>query len=95
MQVDQTTYGNTYNSAIEVFQMWNSPPANVFCYPGEDDSNVTTWMGDSLSKGRIRYGRTWRDNFGGLRQAVTFVGLSGHTYSGTLFETYIRAKRVK
>lgn len=92
--VDTTTYENTYTSAIEVFNILTNPPEQLFCYPSAHDQLPVTWMGDAIG-GQLSWGRSWTDNFGGKRRAVSFIGLSGHRYSGTLFETYIRAKRCK
>ena len=56
MQVDSTTYGNTYSSAVEVFNMAFNPPENVFCYIREGTGSwlheATTWMGDRISRPR-------------------------------------------
>jgi hypothetical protein len=89
------SYINAYTSAFEVFDMLANKPERVFCYPGDRSAIVTTWTGEPLCKGLAFYGRKWRDNFGGERQSVSFTGLDGHRYHGTLYGTYIRAKRAR
>ena len=91
MSIDSVTYENAYTSALEVFLFARDKPEQVFCYP--QDGYAVTWMGDKLSQAPMCMGKKWRDNFGGDRQSVRFVGRNGCLYSGTLYGTYIRAKR--
>lgn len=102
---DHHSYINAYTSAREAFGMWTTPPEQVFCHPSNPPANIAenytyavTWTGEPLSRSPVRFGRRWKDNFGGVRQSVSFVGLSGHWYHGTRYMgsgDYIRAKRGK
>jgi hypothetical protein len=46
---------------------------------------ATNWTG--LALGNVRFGRQWRDNFGGVRVPVTVYGNNGVHYIGTYFKS--------
>lgn len=95
--IDSTTYGNCYTSAVEMFLFSRDKPDQLFCYPedGEHYGHAVNWMGERFSRVPMYRGKVWRDNFGGERQSVSFRGVNGVLYAGTLYGTYIRARRVK
>lgn len=100
--VDSTTYENAYTSAVERFCFATEAWPQIFCYPStgsEHAFQAQTWMGEPLSRPHsARFGRRWRDNFGGERQSISFVGINGYWYHGTRYMgsgDYIRAKRGK
>ena len=88
-------------SALEAFDFEQNCPLKYFTYVATKTAdawrcNVTTWTGQYLGTGRL--GPVWRDSFGGKRQSIRFIGINGHTYSGTYFTSsgdYCRVKRVK
>lgn len=83
-------------SLIEFYEWKTSPPNRYFLYVNEDTGRATNFMGEVL--GDICFGRTWRDNFGGQRQAVKVYGNNGKNYHGTYYKssgTYARIKMAK
>ena len=64
-------------------------------YAYEKTGQVGTWHGDV--KVAARFGRAWRDNFGGTRQHVTFTW-DGIKMSGIYFKSggdIVRAREVR
>jgi len=87
--------GNHLTSLLEVAEIHDDPPAHLFCYPKAQgfDRFATTWMGAPI--GRLTLGKPWRSNLGDERRSVRIIVRPGVEYSGTLYGTYIRARRVK
>src|SRR5215471_7649311 len=75
---------NRFSSIVERFEFHRDAPERVFCYPSKRGNveHATTWTGDSIGQSVIRFGRRWHDNFGGTRQAVSFIGSNGYWYHG-------------
>lgn len=85
---------NDERSALEVFEFLRDKPDRYFLYISRDKAMATTWTGEEL--GRVTFGRTYRDNFGGERVAITVQAVSGDTYHGTYFKSsgdYARVKK--
>lgn len=55
-------------SSLEVFEFMTSPPDRYFLYINDDTRKATTWTGETL--GDVRFGRPYRDNFGGTRVPI-------------------------
>lgn len=88
--------GNRLTSALEVAEFHENRPERYFLYIDVNRGLATTWVGDPL--GRVDFGRTWRDNFGGKRQTVTIRTCHGAVYHGTHFVSsgdYARVKLAK
>lgn len=86
---------NNDRSEVEVYEFVNDPPERYLLYISEENRVASTWTGQPL--GEVEFGRTWRDNFGGLRRAVRVKAINGATYSGTYFKSsgdYATVKRV-
>ena len=84
---------NEERGAVELFDWHANPPDRYFCYPSDDLSRATTWMGGTL--GTLHVGSEWRSNMGDKRRHVRVFGTNGKIYAGTLFETFIRMRAVK
>jgi hypothetical protein len=85
---------NEERSALEVFEFLRDKPARYFLYINAEKKLATTWTGEEL--GRVTFGRTYRDNFGGERVAITVQAVSGDTYHGTYYKSsgdYARVKK--
>lgn len=85
---------NEERSALEIFEFLRDKPEKYFLYISRDKGLATTWTGDEL--GRVTFGRTYRDNFGGERVAITVHAISGDTYHGTYYKSsgdYARVKK--
>ncbi|MBB4398721.1 hypothetical protein [Bradyrhizobium sp. ERR14] len=85
---------NEERSALEIFEFLRDKPESYFLYISRDKGLATTWTGDEL--GRVVFGRTYRDNFGGERVAITVHAISGDTYHGTYYKSsgdYARIKK--
>ncbi|NYG46379.1 hypothetical protein GGD67_003850 [Bradyrhizobium sp. IAR9] len=85
---------NEERSALEVFEFSRDKPDRYFLYISRDKAMATTWTGEEL--GRVTFGRTYRDNFGGERVAITVQAVSGDTYHGTYYKSsgdYARVKK--
>lgn len=87
---------NEERSALEIFEFQRDKPDRYFFYVSRDKGLATTWTGEEL--GRVTFGRTYRDNFGGERVAITFHAITGDTYHGTYYKSsgdYARVKKTK
>ncbi|MDX3966145.1 MAG: hypothetical protein QHD01_06035 [Bradyrhizobium sp.] len=87
---------NEERSALEIFEFLRDKPERYFLYISRDKGLATTWTGDEL--GRVTFGCTYRDNFGGERVAITVHAISGDTYHGTYYKSsgdYARVKKAK
>jgi hypothetical protein len=87
---------NDDRSAIELWEWKHNPPDKYYLYVSEEKQDAHTWTGQSL--GTCRFGREWRDNFGGKRRSVTVFGNNGVKYFGTYFKSsgdYAMIKRAK
>lgn len=94
---------NSERSALELYEWLANPPDKYFLYITHKPTfgfgsfvsdAATTWTGTPL--GNVRFGREWRDNFGGTRQAVTVYGNNGVHYVGTYFKSagdYARVRK--
>lgn len=91
---------NDERSAIELYEWLAEKPDTYFLYirsgyEGELRVDAaTTWTGQPL--GNVRFGRAWRDNFGGTRVPVTVYGHNGVHYVGTYFKSagdYARVRK--
>ena len=90
---DVPTVDNDERSALEVCDFVNDPPASYFVYikervPGQAAPLVgtaTTWTGERL--GWVRFGRPWRDNFGGTRVPARIEAINGRYYVGTYYKS--------
>ncbi|MFA5431131.1 MAG: hypothetical protein WC329_08235 [Candidatus Omnitrophota bacterium] len=76
---------NDDRSACEVWEWKHDPPDKYFLYVSEEKQDAHTWIGQSL--GLCRFGREWRDNFGGTRRSVTVYGNNGVKYFGIYFKS--------
>lgn len=83
-KIDKPTYSNTDISEAEL-AWWATKPTKHFVYIDEQNKTATTWMGDIL--GNVRFGRPYRDNFGGTRVPVWVAGNNGQTYYGTYYQS--------
>jgi hypothetical protein len=84
---------NEERSALEVFEFCSNPPDKYFLYVNQDNKAATTWTGDLL--GHVRFGREYRDNFGGKRQPVWIRGINGKHYHGTYFKSSGNFARIR
>jgi hypothetical protein len=80
-------------SALEVFEFMTTPPDKYFVYIDETNRIATTWMGEKL--GDVRFGRKYRDNFGGTRRAVRITGINGRRYVGTYYTSSGNYARIR
>lgn len=72
---------NDERSAVEVYELAHKTPAKYHCYLGRTGDSVTTWTGEKIGA-IVHEGKTWRDNFGGLRMSVRVRLCNGRMYSG-------------
>lgn len=87
---------NVLRSEIEVYEFINNIPDKYFLYISEIRKEATTWTGQRL--GDIKFGREYRDNFGGKRVPVTVNAINGRKYHGTYYKSagdYARVKIAK
>lgn len=100
---------NEERSACEVFEFQRDKPESYFAYvkrpanmltkPGWqtcEQGELTTWTGDKL--GTVRFGRVFRDSFGGVRVPITVQAITGETYHGTYYASagdYARIRKAK
>ncbi len=92
---------NRLTSALEISRLHDDPPDHVFTYPSGEPSESwrttdsgahTTWMGDRI--GACHMGPEYRSGFGDKRRSVRlWIGTT--EYTGTLYGTYIRARKVR
>lgn len=85
---------NEMRSAIEMFEFAHHKPDQLFAYV--TGGKLGNWMGETM--GRVQYGASWRDNFGGERVSIRVRASNGRTYAGTYYKSagqYARLKAVK
>ena len=92
---------NDERSELEVAEWHRDPPDAYFLYvmrSKDDHAYAATWCGHALSVGPVALGPVWRDNMGGKRRSIRFMGTNGHEYAGWYFTSsgdYARVKRLK
>jgi hypothetical protein len=82
---------------LEIYEFMSNPPDHYFTYVLDNGACVGTWSGKPLST-RISLGFLYRDNFGGMRRSVRFLGINGVEYVGTYYTSagdYCRVRRAK
>lgn len=84
---------NEERSALEVFEFVTNPPDKYFLYVNEETHEATTWTGDKL--GEVRFGREFRDNFGGRRVPVTIRAINALAYHGTYYKSSGNFARIR
>jgi hypothetical protein len=87
---------NEERSAVEVYEFCTDPPKQYFLYINCTKKEATTWMSDKL--GNVRFGTSYKDNFGGQRVPITIAAINGKKYHGTYYKSagdYARVKMYK
>lgn len=98
---------NDERSACEMYEWLENPPDKYFLYISQKtggcprfgdfiEGGAQTWTGTPL--GNVRFGREYRDSFGGARIPVTIYGNNGVHYSGTYYRSagsYARVRKLK
>lgn len=95
---------NDERAAVEVYEFMRDRPSSYFAYVAVPNAArpwckrpmLITWTGVNL--GDITLGNTWRDNFGGTRQAIRVRAINGLSYAGTWYKSsgdYARLRAVK
>ena len=87
---------NEERSDLEVFEFITNPPAKYVLYIDTGFKLARTWTGAKL--GYVVFGRTWTDNFGGLRTSIQVWAINGKRYVGTYYRSsgdYARVKLAK
>lgn len=88
---------NDHRGLVEEYRWIHCPPDRAFLYPGDTTNGkqvVTNWTGIIFGE-IIHRGANWRSNFGDRRESIRMRGTNGHTYAGTIYETYIRLRRIQ
>lgn len=70
---------------VELYDFIHNVPAKYFLYVNEKTGKATNFTGITL--GNVAFGHEWRDNFGGIRRAVTVLAVNGRQYHGTFFKS--------
>jgi hypothetical protein len=98
---------NDEQSACELYEWLENPPDKYFLYISQKTGGcprfgdfivdgAQTWTGTPL--GNVRFGREYRDSFGGARIPVTVYGNNGVHYAGTYYRSagsYARIRKLK
>jgi hypothetical protein len=82
---------------LEIYDFMNNPPDKYFTYVLDKGACVGTYTHLPLST-RVSLGAKYRDNFGGTRQAIRFLGINGIEYVGTYYYSsgdFCRVRKAK